>query len=125
MTLRDTEARLASEVEDSILQRLGYNEYKITTPANLLIEPNPLVETLSDAQVRRAFSEQILTQLASPSRPATLWKVQIPRTYPAAQVRIEGVWQLQLNEEPPIRCYALSVRETAARWILYLAPQRR
>lgn len=124
-TLRQTEARLARDVEDSVLTRLGYNEVAVWAPNELRIEPNPLVVEMNEQAMRKAFSEQVLMDLAPPNRPAIVWEVSIPRTHTPDQIRTEGVWYLQPLEESKVACYPVTMQKTAARWIVYLAPQRR
>lgn len=124
-TVREIEARLASQVEDKVLERLGYREYSILTPLGETITPRPEVGEMSASQVKRQFGEQILTELATANRPATVWKVAIPRTYTPSQIRIEGVWQVHPDNELAVDCYPLSIERYDARWVVYLTPQRR
>lgn len=125
MTLRDTEARLAREVEDSILTNLGYNDYQVWAPGELAINPNPIVSEMNESRMRQTFSEQVLSSLAPPNRPAIVWEVKIPRTYQPGEIRTDGVWYLQPNGETRVACYPVTMQKTAARWVVYLAPQRR
>ena len=125
MSVRDIEARLASQVEDQVLQRLGYREASVSLPDATVVEPRPPVKEMSQQQARQAVGEQILTSLGSEYRPVTLFEVQVPRTYPPAQVRAEGVWTLALDGEEPTDCRALLITRKDARWVIILAPQRR
>lgn len=124
-TVRQTEARLAGDVEDKILQRLGYREYEITLPNGEIVTPRPKTSELSSQQASRAFSEQILNELSGSHRPATIWKVEIPRTYPPSKIRTEGVWVVTPDEEMSVSCYPLTIERYDARWTVYLTPQRR
>lgn len=124
-SVREIEARLAGQVEDKVLERLGYREYKIVTPLGEIIEPRPDVSEMTTHAVKRQFGEQILTELATGNRPATIWKVAIPRTYTPQQIRIEGVWQVHPDDELAVDCYPLTIERFDARWVVYLTPQRR
>lgn len=124
-TLREIEAGLASTIEDKLLERLGYRELAVVLPTGELVEPRPKSKELSAVEQKNRFSQQILQELGGSYRPATIWKVDIPRTYPPNTVRIEGVWVVQADGEQATDCYPLSIERDDARWTVYLTPQRR
>ena len=124
-TLREIEAGLASTIEDKVLERLGYRELAVVLPTGEVVEPRPKAQELSAADQKNKFSQQILQELGGSFRPATIWKVEIPRTYRPDQVRIEGVWTVQPDGERVMDCYPLSIERHDARWTVYLTPQRR
>jgi hypothetical protein len=124
-TVREIEARLAGSIEDRVSQRLGYREQSVRLPGGQIVEPRPLVKELNANQQKAKFSEQILTELSGSYRPATIWEVKIPRTYPPELIRVEGVWAIQSDGEQAVDCYPLSILRTDARWVVYLTPQRR
>lgn len=124
-TLREIEAGLASTIEDKVLQRLGYRELRVVLPTGEEVEPRPKAKELTAADQKNRFSQQILQELGAGFRPATIWKVEIPRTYTPDQVRIEGVWTVQSDGEKVMDCYPLTIEKHDARWSVYLTPQRR
>ena len=125
MSVREIEARLASQVEDKVLERLGYREAEVTLPDRTVVQPRPPVRELTQAQAKQKVAEQILTSLTEGYRPVTLFEVLVPRTYPPSQVRAEGVWGISLDGEDPTDCKALLIHRGDARWSVILAPQRR
>lgn len=125
MSVREIEARLAGQVEDKVLERLGYRECTVILPDGTEVQPRPSVKELTAAQAKQQVAEQILTTISEGYRPVTLFQVGIPRTYPPAQVRAEGVWKLHLDDEEPTDARALLIRRDDARWWVILAPQRR
>ena len=124
-TLREIEATLASTIEDKVLERLGYRELAVLLPTGELIDPRPKAREMTAAEQKNRFSQQILEDLGGSFRPATIWVVEIPRTYTPDQVRIEGVWTVQPDDEKVMDCYPLSIEKHDARWTVYLTPQRR
>lgn len=125
MSVREIEARLASTVEDKVLQRLGYREAEVNLPDLTVVQPRPPVRELTQGQARQRVAEQVLTSLTEGYRPVTLFEVLVPRTYPPSQVRAEGVWRVHLDGEEPTDCKALLIQRGDARWSVILAPQRR
>ena len=124
-TVREIEARLASQVEDAVLERLGYRELQVQLPGGQIVAPNPKSKELSSTEQRTRFGEQLLMELGGSYRPIIVWQIEIPRTYPSDQVRTEGVWSVKPGDEPTLDCYPLSIEKQDARWIVFLTPQRR
>ena len=126
MSVRELEARLARDVEDKVLERLGYRETQIWLPSGELITPLPEVtEHQSSDRLKGKLPPQVLTELESASRPLTIYEVKVPRTWDASEIRAEGVWRLQSTQQLQISCYPITIDRKDARWIVYLAPQRR
>lgn len=124
-TVREIEAELVGRVEDGVLDRLGYREVEVRLPGGDIVVPPPEAHEMTAGQQRQKFSEQVLAELSGSYRPATIWKVGIPRTYTPQQVRTEGVWVVQPSGEPAVACYPLTIEKQDARWYVYLTPQRR
>jgi len=126
MSVRDLEARLARDVEDKLLERLGYRETDIWLPSGAIIDPRAQVtEHPSDSALKNSLPSQVLVELGRASRPMTLYEVRLPRTWSAAEIRAEGAWGLQTEGQGRVSCYPLSIDRKDARWIIFLAPQRR
>lgn len=124
-TVREIEARLARDVEDAVLGRLGYREWRVWLPGGLEVLPRPAVKEMSFEGARRSLGEQVLAQLGDSYRPATVYEVQIPRTLTTEAIRAEGVWAVESDEASRVSCYPISIRQTDARWVVVLAIQRR
>lgn len=125
MTVRDLEARLKGQVEDKVLGRLGYRETSVMTPKGIVIEPRPQVLELDSQAATRALGGQLLMDLSGSDRPITTYQVTIPRTYPASDIRVEGVWVLDTDGEGTLECRLVEVTRKDAYWVLLLVPQRR
>ena len=124
-TVREIEARLARDIEDKVLQRLGYRETEVLLPGGEPIDPRPPVLELTPQQSNRRFGEQVLKELSGAYRPAIIWEVRIPRTYAPEQVRVEGTWEVKPDGENGTVCIPLSIQRGDSRWVVYLTPQRR
>lgn len=137
MSLRDIEAKLAANVADNVLQRLGYREIAVRLPGGVEVTPRPATKELPYSTQTRVLPEQILVSLGSPNRPATVVEVAIPKTHPEAAIRAEGAWQLLWDRGEPtvhdgggtgaswVDCYPLGIQSTPARWIVVVTPQRK
>lgn len=126
MSVRELEARLARDVEDAILGRLGYRETDVWLPGQTEpVDPRPEVVEVQSSETRQKLPEQVLVELNSGNRPNQVYRVGLPRTIPPNQVRVEGSWKLQTEGQAQTNCLVLAIFMEDARWQIYLCPIRR
>lgn len=126
MSVRELEARLARDVEDKILGRLGYRETDVWLPGAVdPMEPRPEVAEVTQSEYARVLPEQVLMELGKAVRPVQVYKLRIPRTWTPEQIRVPGTWYLKTDGQAKAPMLTLAVYMEDARWIVYLSTLRR
>lgn len=120
-TVREIEARLASEVEDGVLSRLGYREFEVIPPNGVAIVPRPQVKQVDLVNPKNQYVEGLL-QNAGIYRATAVFELLISRVVAKSVVTQFGTWTLTHDEDgSPVTCQLLDLKIQDARWKLLLA----
>lgn len=96
--LRKLEVRLGQNVEDRLLQRLGYREYLVTAPSGDEISPRPRVEQIDINRISETLAAELLRMSPDARMPNALYKVYLSRNFDYAEFTEGGTWLLQRDD---------------------------
>lgn len=118
--VRAIEAQLTRDVEQQVLQDLGYAEWSVTLPgATSPITPRPQVKQLDPKAMAR-----IAPVMHDGSGPGydVAWEIKIPRTTSASAVQAYGLWRLEFAGNPGVYIFARPINITPenAIWKVYV-----
>lgn len=114
-TVRQIETLLGSEVEDRVLQQLGYREFSVRLPNGTLLDTDrPEVKQLDYARISEAEAAKILDITGEIIN--DVYDVRISRLITEDVVRTGGFWELTRDGQPTMQCLLTSVTIKDAWW---------